>query len=143
MSNSPDERTTATAQRWGAFGMFVLSLALSIDMLVRILILKQEPRQWMDIALIWLATNLIAGIGMTASGVEPYGGKWSKSWLVLLIIVVTNSVVIMLMGMVHSVAELVTDVVTCAAGVFVSFLIFRGIYRRWERVTLGRRSREE
>ncbi len=147
MSNDLDERTIATGQRWGARGMLMLSIALSVDVLVRILILKQEPRQYLDISLIWLATILFVAIGMAGSGVEPFGGKWSKFWWLVPMIAVTNAVTLTLMGMIHSLADVIAIIVTGAAGafagVFVIFIILRGIYSRWERVTLGRGPREE
>lgn len=138
-----DERTIATQQRWLARGMLMLSFALSIDVLVRVLILRQEPRQYLDIALIGMATMLYAAIGMTASGVAPYGGKWSKAWLPILIIVVMCPVGVTLMGMVHKPADLIADAVGGGAGAFVMLIILRGIYSVWERVTLGRGPREE
>ena len=96
-----DERTIATQQRWAARGMWMLSIALSIDVLVRVLILKQEPGQYLDISLICMAALLYASIGMTASGVEPFGGKWSKAWLSILIVAVTVTVVVTLMGILN------------------------------------------
>ena len=144
MSNhSYDERTIATQQRWAARGMGMLSFALAIDVLVRVLILKQTPWQYLDIWLIWMATTLYPAIGMTASGVAPYGGKWSKAWLPLLIIAVVCPAVVTLMGMVHSPADFIADMVAAAAGAFVMLIILRGIYSVWERVNLGRGPREE
>jgi len=143
MSNHLDERTIATQQRWAARGMLMLSIALTIDVLVRVLILKQEPRQYLDISLIWMATMLYVSIGMTASGVEPFGGKWSKAWLVILIIAVEVPVVLTLMGMVHTLADFIADIVIAAVGASVMLIILRGIYSVWERVTLGRGPREE
>ena len=138
-----DERTIATQQRWAARGMWMLSIALATDVLVRVLILKQEPRQYLDISLILMATMLYAGIGMTASGVAPYGGKWSKGLLAILIITVECPVVLALMGMVHTLADFITDMVGAVAGALVALIILRGIYSVWERVTLGRGPREE
>ena len=147
MSNHLDERTIAVQQRWGARGMLMLSIALTIDVLVRILILKQEPHQYLDISFIWLATILYVAIGMTASGVEPFGGKWSKAWPIIPIVAVTNAVVLTLMGMVHSLADVIAIIVTgvagAFAGTFVMLIILRGIYGVWERRTLGRGPREE
>ena len=143
MSNDRDERVIATRQRWAAHGMAILTMALSIDLLVRILILKQEPRQWLDIFLIWMGTSLYVCIGMTASGVQLYGGKLSKHWLVILTVVATMAVVLTLMGMGHGLADLIGVIVGGAIGVFLMLMILRGSYSVWERVTLGRRSREE
>ena len=143
MSNHDDERTIATRHRWAARGMVILIFALATDGLVRALILKQDPRQYLDICLIWMATTLYVAIGMTASGVAPYGGKWSKAWLPILIIAVVCPVVLTLMGMVHTLADFITDMVGAVAGALVALIILRAIYSVWERVTLGRASREE
>jgi len=143
MSKHRDERITATAHRWGARGLAMLSAALAIDLVVRTLILKQEPRQYLDIGLIWMATTLYVAIGMTASGVAPYGGKWSTSWLVILIIAVEVPVVLTLMGMVHTPAAFIADTFIAAGSAFLSLIILRGIYSMWERVALGRGPREE
>ena len=143
MSTDHDERIVATRQRWAARGMVIMIYALNIDLLVRMLILKQEPRQWLDIFLIWMGTSLYVCIGMTASGVQLYGGKLSKHWLVILTILAVNAVVLTLMGGMHGLANLIGIIVSAAAGVFVMLIIMHGIYRLWERVTLGRVPREE
>jgi hypothetical protein len=75
--------------------------------------------------------------------VAPYGGKWSKASLAVLIIAVEVPVVLTLMGMVHTLADFVADSVIAAAGAFVSLIILRGIYSVWERRALGRRAREQ
>lgn len=143
MSELRDERVIATRQRWATHGFGLLFIALSIDLMVRALLLKQDPRQWLDIALIWMATMLFVFIGMTASGVAPYGGKWLLTWLVILVITVTNTVVLTLLGGVHTRADLIATIVITAAGAFVVIIILRGIYSVWERVKLGRVPREE
>jgi len=143
MSNHLDERTIATEQRWAARGMSMLYLALPIDLMVRGLVLKQEPQQYLDIWFVWVAIVCLRTIGTTASGVEPFGGKWSKAWLSILIMTVTSTVVLTLMGTVHTPAHLIAVIVGAAAGAAVFVSILRGIYSVWERVTLGRGSREE
>jgi hypothetical protein len=143
MNSHLDERTTAVAQRWASRGMLVFSAALAIDVLVRILILKQLPQQWWDISLIWMATIMYVSIGVTASGLEPYGGKWSNAWLLMLVIVVVNTTVFVLMGKMRSVIDCVAFVTASAASVAMTILILRGIYRLWERRALGRAPREE
>lgn len=143
MSNHYDERIVATQQRWAARGMWIFSIALSIDLMVRLLILKQDPRQCLDISLIWMATVLYVAYGMIASGVAPYGNKWSTGLLIVLIIAVEVPVVLAFMGMVHTLADLIGIIVGAAASAFVMLIILRGIYSRWEHVTLGRGSQEE
>ena len=147
MSNDRDERTTGTADRWKARGMAILIMALSIDLLVRTLILKQEPRQWLDIFLIWVGTSLYVCIGMSASGVAPYEGKWRKMWPIIPVVAVTNTVVLTLMGVVNTWADLISTItigiIGAAVGTFVVFIILRRVYSVWERRTLGRAAREE
>ena len=146
MSNDRDERTTGTADRWKARGMAILIMALSIDLLVRTLILKQEPRQWLDIFLIWVGTSLYVCIGMSASGVAPYEGKWRKMWPIIPVVAVTNTVVLTLMGVVNTWADLISTItigiIGAAVGTFVVFIILRRVYSVWERRTLGRVPRE-
>jgi len=146
MSNDRDERTTGTADRWKARGMAILIMALSIDLLVRTLILKQELRQWLDIFLIWVGTSLYVCIGMSASGVAPYEGKWRKMWPIIPVVAVTNTVVLTLMGVVNTWADLISTItigiIGAAVGTFVVFIILRRVYSVWERRTLGRVPRE-
>jgi len=147
MSTDHDERVIATRQRWATHGFGLLFIALSIDLMVRTLILKQEPRQWLDIAAIWMGTMLFVAIGMTASGVAPFGGKWWKMWPIIPGVAVVSTVTLALMGMVHTWADLIFNItlgiIGGAAGVSVTLIIMHGIYRLWERVTLGHVPREE
>jgi len=147
MSNDRDERVIATRQRWGARGLLMMSFALIIDLLVRELILKQEPWKYLDIFLIWMATMMYVAIGMSASGVAPYEGKWRKMWPIIPTIVVTNTVVLTLLGMVRTWTDLIftitLGIIGAPVGTFVVYIIFRRIYSKWERVTLGRVPPEE
>lgn len=143
MNNHVDERTTGTAQRWAARGYVILSFALSIDIMVRILILKQEPQQYLDVSLIWVATMLFVSLGATASGVAPYEGKWSQAGLLIVIISVTVPGMLTLMGTVHTAADFLTKMVLAAASAFLGLMILRVIFALWERRTLGRASRDD
>jgi hypothetical protein len=107
------------------------------------LVLKQELGQYLDIALIWMGTMLLTCLGMTASGVAPYGGKWSTSLLVVLILAVEIPVLLGLMGMVHTPAAFIAHTFLAAGGAFLAVIVLRGIYGLWERRTLGRGSGEE
>jgi len=143
MSEATDERIVATRQRWATHGFGILFIALPADLMVRIFVLKQEPRQWLDIALIWMGTMFFTAIGMSASGVPPYGGKWSSSWLAIAILAVEVPVILALMGMVPTPAAFLADMVIAALGAFVAIVLVRGVYGLWERRTLGRGPREE
>lgn len=122
--------------------MLILSTALVIDVLVRLLVLKQEPHQYLDVWLIWAATTLYVIIGTTASGVEPFGAR-SRSWVAIAAgAVVANTAVAALMGTLASLADLITWIAGSLAGVFLALVIMRGVYGAWERRTLGRASRE-
>ena len=143
MSEATDERIVATRRRWAARGLMLANIALVLDLLVRIFVLKQEPQQYLDIALIWMGTMFFTAIGMSASGVPPYGGKWSSSWLAIAILAVEVPVILALMGMVPTPAAFLADMVIAALGAFVAIVLVRGIYVLWERRTLGRGPREE
>jgi hypothetical protein len=147
MSMHHDERITATQQRWAATGFWLLFIALAIDVLVRELILKQEPRQWLDISLISMAAMLYVAIGTTASGVAPYGGRWWKAWPIIPLVAVLNTVLFWRTGIVRSPVELISSItvgiIGATAGLFVALVIVGGIYAVWERKTLGHVPREE
>jgi hypothetical protein len=137
MSTDHDERIVATHQSWAARGWAILFIALSIDLMVRSLILKQDPRQYLDIGLIWMGTMLYVAIGMTASGVAPYGGKWWRMWPIIPLVVVVNTVMLARMGMAQTFPDVAASVVSATAGLSLAIVIGRGIYARWERRTLG------
>lgn len=147
MSNDRDERTTGTADRWAAHGMAILSMALCTDLIVRCLILKQEPWQWLDIFVIWMGTNAYVAIRMTASGVALYEGKWRKMWPIIPVVVVANTVTLALLGMVRTWTDLISTItigiIGAATGTFVVLIILRSVYSLWERRTLGHVPREE
>jgi hypothetical protein len=147
MSTDRDERIVATRQRWLARGCAILIVALGIDLIVRSLILKQDPRQYLDIGLIWMGTMLYVAIGMTASGVDLYGGERSKIWLLILVLAAGVPVLLSLLGMeltpAHFICLIIVGGASACAGVFLMLRILRGIYGAWERRTLGRGPREE
>lgn len=141
MNNQTDERIVATRQRWAARGFWILYLALSIDLIVRTLVLKQTPSQYLDIALIWMATMVYVSFGMVRSGVNLYPKKWSNVMLVALI-ALQVPVVLWLTGQVNSWLQYLVYVVITAASASVTMLVFQRIFRRWERKTLGQDSLE-
>jgi len=142
MTNHGDERITATRHLWAARGWALLMLALSIDLIVRTLILSQHPGQYLDIALIWMATIVYVAIGTTASGVEMHGGRLWKMWPLIPFVVVVNIVTLARMGSVPTFTSVAAGVVSATVGFSLTIVLVRGIYARWERRTLGRRSRE-
>jgi len=114
-----------------------------MDLIVRSLVLRQDPRQYLDIGLIWLATMLYTAIGMTASGVAPFGGKWWKMWPIIPLVVVVNTVTLARTGMLQTLTAVVLSAVSATVGLSVIIVILRGIYGVWERRALGRAPREQ
>jgi Na+-translocating ferredoxin:NAD+ oxidoreductase RnfA subunit len=143
MTDHRDERITATTHLWAARGLVLLMAALSIDLMVRTLILRQHPGQYLDIALIWMATTLYVAIGTTASGVEMHGGRLWKMWPIIPLVVVVNTLMFARLGMAQTLTDVAASVVSATVGFSLFIVIFRGIYARWERRTLGRGPREE
>jgi len=142
MTNHGDERITATRHLWAARGWVLLMFALSIDLIVRTLMLRQHPGQYLDIALIWMATTLYVAIGTTASGVELHGGRLWKMWPIIPLVVVVNMVTSARMGSVPTFTDVAASAVSATVGFSLTIVVVRGIYAGWERRTLGRRSRE-
>ena len=143
----PDERIAATSQRWAAISGAFLSITLGIDMMVRILILKQDFRLCWDICMIWMVNLLLVSIGMIRSGVQPVGavGKWSwkTSGLMIAEIALLVPAVLWLMGMIHSLQAYLGGAALAGGSGFVTLIIMRGIYGRWERRALGSPSDDE
>jgi hypothetical protein len=141
----PDERIAATSQKWAAFSGAFLSIAIGIDIMVRILILKQDYP--MEICLIWMVNLFVVGIGQIRSGVPAAGtvGTSSRKISVLMIVEIALLVpaVLWLMGMVNSWLQYAAYAALAAAGSLVMQMIMRGTYRRWERRTLGASSDDE
>jgi hypothetical protein len=138
MSIHNDERITIVRQRWAARGMTVLSIALSIDLFIRAVFIKQDPRQFIDIAIIWIVTSFFVCIGMSASGIAPFEGRRRKIWISVGILAIEIPLILILLGMVHSLTDFITDAICAAVGAFVTFIFMQSIYSLWEHRTLGR-----
>lgn len=143
----PDERVAATSQHWAAIGGSFMSIALGIDVMVRVLILNQDYHQWWEIFLIWMANLFLVGIGQIRSGVRPVGagGKWSwrTSGLMVVMLALMIPAGLWCLGELHSLPSFAAMVAFSALGALVMQLIMRGIYSRWERRNLGPDSGEE
>jgi hypothetical protein len=140
-----DERIAATSQKWAAFSGAFLSIAIGIDIMVRILILRQDFP--VEICLIWMANLFIVGIGQIRSGVPAAGTVGRSSWKISALMIVEIALlvpaVLWLMGMVHSWVQYAAYVALAGVSAFVMQMIMRGTYRRWERRTLGASSDDE
>lgn len=137
----PDERVAATAQRWGAIGGAFMAVALGVDMIVRVFVLRQDFHLWWDISLIWMVNLYLVSLGQIRSGVPPVGavGKWSwkTSGLMILILALEIPAILWLMGMVRSLNGYLGMALLAGGSGLVMLMVLRGIYRRWERRTLG------
>lgn len=147
MAAHPDERVAATAQRWAARGGAFMSVALGIDVIVRVLVLRQDFRQCWDICLIWMANLFFVCIGMVRNGVRPAGAggrlSWKANGWAILIIALEIPAILWLIGGISSWREYVIYTALCAVVALIMQLIMRGIYGRWERRTLGGADEEQ
>ncbi len=144
MNNITDERVVATRQRWHARGFLLLYFALNLDIIVRVLVLKQPPRQWMDIGLIWMATTLYVSLGMSRSGVDLYSKAKPKSNLMVLIILgLEIPALLWLMGSVHSWMQFALYGLLAAGSAYAMQIVLRLLHKRWEQKTLGQGTPEE
>lgn len=143
----PDERVAATQQRWAAISGMFMSVALGIDIMVRFYVLKQDARLWGDIGLIWMVNVFLVSRGQIRSGVPPVGvvGKWSWKTPGLMVagLALLIPAVLWLMGMIHSLKAYSGCVLVAGASGFVTLMIMRRDYRRWERRNLGPEAGED
>jgi len=136
-----DERIAATMQRWAAAGGSFMSIALAIDILVRSFVLRQDPRLYMDIALIWLVNVFLVCIGMVRSGVPAVGvtGRWSWRTAGLLVGLIALEVPALqwLTGDIHSIGQYLAQAALAGGSAVVMLLVMRALYAAWERRSLG------
>ena len=144
VSAHPDERINAEMQRWAARGGAFLSIALGIDLIVRVFVLRQDPRFYMDIALIWLVNLFIVTIGMIRCGVPAAGvaGKlsWKTSGFLVVLIGLEIPALMWLMGDIHTLPQFLFQAALAGGAAAVMLLIMRAIYGNWERRALGQDS---
>jgi len=144
MDNQTDERVVATRQLWAARGFVILYFALNVDLIVRFLVLKQDPKQWMDIGLIWMATTLYVSLGMSRSGVNLSPKTMPKTNIMMVTIIgLEIPALLWLMGMVHSWTQFLLYGAMAACSAFAMQVFQRRLHRRWERKTLGQEAGEE
>ncbi len=146
IARHPDERIAATAQRWAAIGGAFLSIALGIDIMVRVFVLRQDPALFWDIGLIWMVNLFIVCIGQIKSGVQPVGvsrRQFKISILMIVEIALLIPALLWLLGMVHSWQTFLIEAGVAAVSATIMLLIMRAIYSRWERRTLGAESDDQ
>lgn len=144
VTGHPDERINAERQRWAARGGAFLSIALGIDLIVRVFVLRQDPRFYMDTALIWLVNLFIVTIGMIRCGVPAVGvaGKlsWKTSGFLVVLIGLEIPALMWLMGDIHTLPQFLFQAALAGGAAAAMLLIMRAIYGKWERRALGQDS---
>jgi len=144
----PDERVAATQQRWAANSGKFMSVALGIDLCVRVYVLRQDPRLCWDIGLIWMVNVFLVSRGQIRSGVPAVGavGKWSwktPGLMVAGLALLIPAVVLWLTGGTHSLKAYLGLALLAGGSAFVTLMIMRRTYRKWERRNLGSEAEEK
>lgn len=146
VARHPDERIAATAQKWAAVGGIFLSIALAIDIVVRCFILRQDPKEYWDIGLIWMVNLFIVCIGQIRSGIQPVGverRQFKISILMIVEIAILVPALLWLLGMVHSWQIFLLEAGLAAVSATAMLFIMRALYGRWERREIGANSDAE
>ncbi|MBN2210501.1 MAG: hypothetical protein JW709_03815 [Sedimentisphaerales bacterium] len=127
-----DERIQTTTNRMAAIGFFIWNLLLPISLCYRILILKQYPSQWWDIAAIWIIGIFVVFIANAGKGGLDYQFK-KKFFTIGIIIVIAIAVILFIMGMIHSIADLGGVLIGSISGVGLVIVVAYLLNRRWRR----------
>lgn len=143
----PDERIAETNRLWAARSGAFLSIALGMDIIIRALVLRQDPTLYWDIALIYLVNLFAANIGRVRSGVPAAEttGKitWKFSGLMVMIIAVEVPALLWLTGQVRSWTGYFAMAALAGASATVMLLLMRALYCAWERRAVGSSGSEE
>ncbi len=127
-----DERIQATVNRNAAIGFRIWYGLLSISVCYRVLVLKQPPSQWWDIAVIWFIGIFPVFIAHAGKGVLDH--QFKRICLpVGITVVIVNAVLFFILGQIRSIAELGTFVLGVIPGVGLVIAAAYLLNRRWKR----------
>jgi len=133
-----DERIQTTVNRFAATGFWICYLLLTISLCYRVLILKQHPRDWWDIAAIWNIGILFVFIAYANKGVFAHGFK--RSWLTMCIFLIIFLFTFkFIAGRIHSLVDVGTTLIASLAGLGPVIGIAYFLNRRWKRKVRTRR----
>jgi hypothetical protein len=127
-----DERIQTTINRFAAIGFFILYALMSISLCYRVLILKQHPREFWDIFVIWVIGMFFLFIAYANKGLYDHGFK--RMWLGICIGgFIGILTVFFIMGRMRSVADVGVLLIgfTFGMGLVIAAAYF--LNRRWKR----------
>ena len=130
-----DERIKAVINRAAAGGFSIVYCFLLIDLLYRQFYLKQAPGDYWDIIMIWFASSLYVGITAYSSGMMS--GKVGQQFKIIIPVVIGSVLATSyFMGRItsmHDFAEIMLSLVVMVPVLFLVFLFYNYLNRRWEK----------
>jgi hypothetical protein len=128
-----DERIQTTVNRFAARGFYFWHLLMSIALGYRVLILKQDLRDWWDILAIWLLGIFFVFIAYVSKGVFAHL-NFKRLWLTSGIgVIIFNITLFFIIGQIHSVFEVVAFLISMLSGMGLAIGIAYFLNRRWKR----------
>ncbi len=110
-----DERIQTTINRFAATGFWICYLLLTISLLYRTLILKQDIRDFWDIFAIWVIGIIFVFIAYANKGIFEHNFK--RFWLTIAIVVIAvNIMLFFIKGQIHSVVDMGETVIGLLLG---------------------------
>lgn len=134
MAMIADERIKAVSNRTAAGGFFIMYSLLLIDLLYRQFYLKQLPGDYWDILMIWFASSLYVGIAGYSSGMMS--GSIGQLFKIIIPVVIVVVLVTNYWGRitsVHDLAEMMLSLIVMVPVLFLVFLFYYYLNRRWEK----------
>jgi uncharacterized membrane protein len=130
-----DERIIRARNRIASRGYALWAIGFMIALLYRQFYLRQPPREYWDIALVFFSGNLYVTIASFAQGAfheSAYrkSGKWTIAGILLAVLAV-----MVVQGQIGSLLDVVAQVASVLAGLSVFGLLSYYLYRRWEKQT--------
>ena len=127
-----DERIQTTMNRSAAMGFFIWNALLAISLLYRMIILRQDIRDFWDIFAIWGVGMLYVFIANAHKGGFAHASK--RYWLTIFIVVfVVNATLYLIMGRKDSVATAGGYMICLVLGTGSAIGMAFFLSRRWRR----------
>ena len=127
-----DERIQSTINRFAAAGFFIWYVLTLISLNYRLLILKQNPREFWDFFTIFLIANIFVFIAYANKGVLDFGFK--KRWFTISVsVIITIFAVLFITGKIDSVADMLGTFLGLLLGLSLAIGISYLLNQHWKR----------
>lgn len=128
-----DERIRETKNRIASRAFGIWYYLLLVNLLYRQFYLRQAPKEYWDIALIFFVGTLYVSISGFAKG-AVYESSLARYWKWTVPIILTTILALnFLQGRLNTIADFLVTLLSALIGVAFIGLVFYFLYRRWEK----------